>query len=147
MKSHFLPVFFIVIFTGNIAAQDAVYTVVQYCIGMTDFAKEFDTAAITWSDEKVVKKNQYGEEYSETGYKLELKLQNTTTKSIETILFTGGAYAGGYSIYFENVVFPRNREMQLRCEYYENSESNTIVLSLYDKDSQSNVPYVILELK
>ena len=128
-------------------AQETKLSIVNYTIGDTNIMNEFNGAVIKWNNKKVVKTDIYGDKYNETVYELEIKLHNANTKSTETIKLAEGTYAGTYGIYFSNVVFPRSPEKKFRSEYYEDHEDNSISIYLYDINSESRAPYVILELR
>jgi hypothetical protein len=121
----------------SVWAQGTELSIASYTIDDQDIANEFDSAIVKWENQRVSR--------SETVYGLEIKLHKTSTNSVETIILTEGVYAGGYTIYFNTVVFQRNPEMRFRCEYY--GDSDVRLIALYDTNSESRDPYAVLELR
>jgi hypothetical protein len=118
-------VFFVIITTllaYSAWAQNTKLKIVSFTINEKNITNEFNQVIIKWNNRNVVKKDSNGFNYNETVYELEIKLYNVNTKSAETIILTEGLYAGGTTIYFDNVIFPRNPEKKLKCEYWENVE-------------------------
>jgi hypothetical protein len=139
--------FAIFLLTYSIWAQDTKLNIVKYTIDGENITDEFKDAIIKWESKKIVKIDIYGDNYNETVYELEVKLNNADVNSIETIILTEGSLAGGYAIYFSNVIFPRNPEKAFRCEYYEGIEDKSRIIYFYDTNSESRYAYAVLELR
>jgi hypothetical protein len=146
-KVVFIVIIFLCVYQAW--AQNTKLNIANYTIGTLNVTNEYNDAVIVWRSKQVVKTNLYDEQYYERVYELEIQLNSKNNNPVEKILLTEGGYAGGYAIYFDNVVFPRYQEKRFRGEYYESHEDDSLtrLLYFYDTDSKSKDPYVILELK
>jgi hypothetical protein len=127
--------------------QNAKLNIANFTIGTINVTNEYNDAVLILRSRQVVKTNLYDEQYKATVYELEIQLNSKNNNPIEKILLAEGEYAGSYTIYFNNVIFPRYQEKMFCCEYYKNNEDNSVLLCFYDMDYKDRNPYVILELK